>query len=165
MVLAEGIDYSLEGVDYVSRYEKLIRDTFDDNNIRQEVEPLWHIIDVFIDRQARDRRHLFGDADLVYMSVEDFCKEKNVDIIPPLYEALFKVRESFMAQMKFPLIMMKEWINRFPQQLTPRNLTNDSLVLEFKEYLEKNKEMYNSVLIDLELFGFEYIWSDDEEDC
>lgn len=162
MSIIEGIDIYLQGVDYDARHEKLLKDTFDNNECRQQLEPLWHIIDVFIDRQARARRQLFCDAEEVYMAIEDFCNHKHIIDIPVLYKYLFDARKGFLTQAKFPCCIKKQWLNRFPENISPRKLIDSPLVSEFITFMEKDKDTYNSVLIDLELFGYEYEWSDEE---
>lgn len=164
MSIIEGIDIYLEGVDYKTRHENLLKDSFDNPECRQELEPLWHIIDVFIDRQARATKKLFCDAEEVYMAIEDFCIQKNIEKIPPLYKYLFNARKGFLTQAKFPCCIRMEWLNKFEQPILSRQLTENQLVQEFKTFLENDKDTYNSVLIDLELFGFEYDWGEDTSD-
>jgi hypothetical protein len=164
MSIIEGIDIYLAGVDYDSRHENLLRDTFDNVECRQELEPLWHMIDVFIDRQARTRKALFCDAEEVYMAIEDFCIHKNITNIPALYKYLFNARKGFLTQAKFPCCIEKQWLNRFPNKISPRELTSSPLVLEFKTFMENDRDTYTSVLIDLELFGYEFEWSDESSD-
>jgi hypothetical protein len=150
-------------VDYDAHYEKLISDTFDDAVIRQQLEPLWHIIDVIIDRQARDNTCFYGDAGEVYTSIAEFCVAKNVASIPCLYQELFDARRSFISQLKFPLYIQKQWKKRFIEPITARNLSDCPLTKEFKEFLEGDNELYNSVLITLEDFGFPFEWSDEDD--
>lgn len=167
MSIIEGVDIYLAGVDYKTRHEKLLKDTFDNPECRQELEPLWHMIDVFIDRQARATKELYCDAEYVYMAIEDFCIKKGILNIPALYKYLFNVRKGFLTQAKFPNCIRKEWVNKFHNPITPRTLTDSELIQDFKTFLEKDKDKYYSVLTDLELFGFEYDWGDgssDEED-
>jgi hypothetical protein len=162
MSIIEGIDIYLQGVDYDTRHDKLLKDTFDNPECRQELEPLWHIIDVFIDRQAR-KKELFSDAEEVYMAIEDFCIYKNITNIPSLYKYLFNARKGFLAQAKFPCCIRKQWLNKFPNAIIPKTLKNSLLVQEFKDFMENDTDTYRSVLIDLELFGYEYETSDEED--
>lgn len=164
MSIIEGIDIYLQGVDYETRHENLLKYTFDNTDSRQELEPLWHMIDVFIDRQARTTEKLFCDAEEVYMAIEDFCVHKQISDIPVLYKYLFDARKGFLTQAKFPLCIKKQWLKRFPKEICPRQLTDCPLVLELITFMKKEKDAYNSVLIDLELFGYEYEWSDTEDE-
>ena len=163
MSIIEGIDFYLEGVDYKTRHESMLKDTFDNNECRQELGPLWHIIDVFIDKQARAIGELFCDSVNVYMAIEDFCLHKDITEIPPLYKYLFNARKGFLTQAKFPCSIMKEWLNRFEEPIIPKQLTDNPLVQEFKTFIENDTNTYNSVLIDLEVFGFEYDWGDEAD--
>lgn len=158
MSIIEGIDIYLNGVDYDTIHENLLKDTFDNPECRQELEPLWHMIDVFIDRQARTVKELFCDAEEVYMAIEDFCVHKSVTEIPTLYKYLFAARKGFLTQAKFPTCIRKQWLNKFPTAITPRILTDNQLAREFKSFLENDIDTYNIVLIDLDFFGFEYDW-------
>jgi hypothetical protein len=45
----------------------------------------------------------------------------------------------------------------------PKTLKNSLLVQEFKGFMENDTDTYRSVLIDLELFGYEYETSDEED--
>lgn len=151
--------------DYDTRYTQNIRNTFDDPTCRLQFEPLWHIIDVFIDKQARCRDALYCDAELVYTTVEDFIISKGlVENIPPLYKMLFAARPGFLSQAKFPMCIRQEWLAYFPAPIQPHNLSQCDLTTEFRNFVEKQDELYWSVLVDLELFGFPYVYSDDECD-
>lgn len=163
MSIIEGIDIYLSGVDYDKRHETLLKDTFDNPECRQELESLWHIIDVFIDRQVRAIKELYCDAEEVYMAIEDFCLHKSITNIPALYKYLFNARKGFLTQAKFPCCIRKQWLNRFPDRVSPRQLTDNPLVLEFKTFMENDRDTYTSPLIDLELFGYEYDWSDESD--
>lgn len=166
MSLIEGIDYNLEGSDYDTRCTQSLRNTFDDPTYRLQFEPLWHIIDVFIDKQARCRDTLYGDAELVYTTVEDFVISKGlVENIPPLYKMLFAARPGFLSQAKFPMYIRQEWLAYFPVPVQPRNLSQCELTTEFRDFVQQNyDDLYWSVLVDLELFGFPSVYSDDECD-
>lgn len=161
--IIEGIDYNLCGVDYKTRYKTLVDDTFD-TNVRQEFESLWHFIDFHIDRQAKDNGNLYVDAEDAYRAVEDFCIHKNINIIPPLYRTLFDAKRGFLTQVRFPVIIKHEWIEKFPQPIQARVLVDDKLVQEFRSFLLENEKKYRTVLIDLEDFGYQYDFgsSDDE---
>jgi hypothetical protein len=145
----------IEGIDYKTRYTTLIDNTFD-TDVRQEFEPLWYIIDYYIDKQARDNKNLYCDADYNYRAVEDFCIYKNNVRIPPLYKTLFDVKQGFLSQVKFPLVITVEWIEKFPQPIQVRNLTKETLIQEFRSFLLQNEDKYWNMLVDLEPFGFEY---------
>lgn len=164
MSIIEGIDIHLDRVDYKTRHENMLKDTFDNNKCRQELEPLWHIIDVFIDKQARTTSELFCDSEKIYMAIEDFCIHKNITQIPTLYKYLLNARQGFLTQAKLPCCIRKEWLNRFQEPIIPEQLTDNLLAQEFKTFMEKDMNTYNSVLIDLEVFGFKYDWGDESND-
>jgi hypothetical protein len=168
MSLIAGIDYIVEGVDYDTFNKNMIQNTFNNLQTRQTLEPLWHIIDIQIDRQARDNTYLFGDAEWIYETIEEFCKSKQITDIPPLYKRLFDARPGFMTQMKFPIIIRKEWMEYFIEPLVPKKLDECDIVKEFRDFVYTNQSddnKYWSVLFDLEEFGFPYDFSDvDDED-
>lgn len=144
-------------------YEHLMEQTFS-TNARDEHEALWHIIDVMIDRQARDVKNLYGDADDVYLAVEAFCDSNNIIKIPPLYASLFAAKTGFMSQAKFPLSIRDAWLKHFEEPIKPRDLSKNELVNKFVKFLNNDKEQYQRVLVEMETFKFPYFWSDDEED-
>lgn len=163
MSIIEGIDIYLAGVDYDARHEKLLTDSFD-VECRKELEPLWSIIDYYIDRQARSRNALYADAEEMYMAIEDFCIHKNYsgDIIPPLYKYLFNARKGFLTQAKFPNCIRKQWLQRFTE-LQPKSLVTCPVVNEFHKFMVADRETYYGALIDLEDFGYEFDWSDEDD--
>jgi len=165
MSIIEGVDYNLVGVDYKSHYTQLISDTFDDPTQRQELEPLWHIIDVFIDEQARCNKAIYCDSEQVYSTVEDFLISKGlVDNIPPLYKRLFAARAGFLSQAKFPIFIREQWLVYFEVPIKPCDLSLCELTIEFRNFVEKQKDVLWSVLSDLEPFGFPCVFSDEEEE-
>ncbi len=160
----EGIDYYLVGINYKAHNVKIICDTFDNPVVRNELEPLWHIIDAFIDRQARDDNVLYGDADNMYIAIEDFCKFKQIKEIPILYETLFRAKVGFFTMVKYPNVISNEWKQYFNEPINPRSLADCPLVQEFKTFLDEDKNKNYSVLLDMELFGFPYDFGDEDED-
>lgn len=162
MNIISGIDIFIKDVDYDTIHKKILDDTFD-TDVRTELEPLWYLIDVFIDRQARDNERLHGDSDNVYCAIEDYCIHQNVLNIPPLYRTLFDARRGFLTQVKFPCIIEKTWISKFPQPLKVRLLNEDEIMKEFRMFLLRSEKKYWSVLEDLKEFGFEYDAYSDED--
>ena len=165
MTLISGLDYLVEGIDYNERHGRLLRDTFD-TNVRLEYEPLWHLIDVNFDDAARDTDSLLGDIETIFCCVEDFCIEKNITNIPPLYANIFEARKGFLTQCKMPGYMSKAWLTRFPYPIVARNYFDNDIINEFKSFLEKNKndKLHNVyALYELRRFmGEQYTDSDDE---
>ena len=124
-------------VNYTKPHGQLLKDTFD-NNIRDDYEPLWHLIDVNFDEGARATGELLCDIEDICRCVEDFCIEKNITIIPPLYANIFEARKGFLTQCKMPSYMSKAWLARFPHPIAVRDYSENEIIKEFKSFLENN---------------------------
>ncbi len=156
-----------------SKYIEMLDATFGDTTQRQNDcrEPLWHMIDVLVDYQARDNRNLFMDAEQMYQAIEDYLNNLSMsDNVPPMYASLFEAKATFMAQAKFPQCIKTLWMDRFPSTVLPRNLSNCDIVLDFRRFLgvqtddpDKNW-IYSRVLADMEKFGFPYTGDSDDSD-
>lgn len=149
--------------DMSSKHIKMLNATFGDAEGRQADcrEPLWHVIDVRVDCQARDTQHLLMDAEQMYVAIEDYLKCTGLsDNVPPLYASLFEAKAGFMTQAKFPTCIRTPWMDRFDAPVQPRDLTDCSIVLDFRRFLgvpteDPNKNwLYDRVLSDMEEFGF-----------
>ena len=157
----------ISGVDCDESHGRLLRNTFD-NDVRLEYEPLWHIIDVNFDDAARNTDVLICDIETIFCCVEDFCNEKNITNIPPLYASIFEAREGFLAQCKMPTYMSKAWLARFPYPIVVRDYSDNEIANDFKLFLDKKmndtprNDMYLYALYELRRFMGETNSDDDE---
>lgn len=134
-------------IDYDERHGRLLIDTFD-TDIRDEYEPLWHLIDVNFDEGARAVGELLCDIEDICRCVEDFCIYKNITNIPPLYASIFEARNGFLTQCKMPSYMSKAWLTRFPHPIVVRDYNENELIKAFKSFLENNRNKpYNGTYL------------------